>query len=98
MAARRSDIQGHPQLCSKFEANLGYRRPYLKNTSEIERKGREIGPEVGGMELEGDVRKVGRTWGTYVAFDPDGWRMDRTCQGTAEVSGLLLVSGPLTME
>lgn len=44
----------------------------------------------------GDVRKMGRTWGSYVAFDPDGQQMDRTCRVTAEVSGLLLVGGPLT--
>lgn len=31
-----------------------------------------------------------------MAFDPDGRQMDRTCWVTAEVSGLLLVGGPLT--
>lgn len=46
----------------------------------------------------GDVRKMGRTCSTCVAFDPDGWKMDRTCRVTAEASGLLLVGGLLTTE
>lgn len=92
----------------KFKANLGYTRPYFKNNlrnetkqkkgEKIKRKRREIGPEVGGVELGVmSERQIG-PGGTYVTFGPDGWQMARTCRVTAEVSGLLLVGGPLTTE
>lgn len=28
-----SEVYGHPQLYSKFEASLGYMRPYVNNTT-----------------------------------------------------------------
>lgn len=97
--------QGHHP---KFEADLGYRRPYLKNISEIKqskrkgeklkRKGREIGSEIGGVELgvmsDGQVGPRARM-GLLTQM---GRQMDRTCRVTAEVSVLLLVGGPLTTE